>query len=154
MDSVIDLFRLGGPFMPWVFVASLAMVPPVFLLLVLSSFARLAHWQLGAVRLAVIGVGLGCLLPLLFGLVGTGYGLVMALAAVEHAAPSMKQEMMAAGISVAMYTTWFGAGCTGVLLIPTVASNFIYRSRRQGSLVPDDASSGRSEARNEGSATH
>ena len=154
MDSVIDLFRLGGPFMLVVFVASLAMVPPVFLLLVLSIVARVAHWPARAVRLAVIGVGLGCLLPLLLGLVGTGYGLVMASAAIENVDPSMKQEMMTAGISLAMYTTWFGAGCTGVLLLPTVASNFIYRSRRQDSPVPDDASSERSEARNEGSATH
>ena len=153
MDSVIDLFRLGGPFMLVVFVASLAMVPPVFLLLVLSIVARVAHWPARAVRLAVIGVGLGCLLPLLLGLVGTGYGLVMASAAIENVDPSMKQEMMTAGISLAMYTTWFGAGCTGVLLLPTVASNFIYRSRRQDSPVPDDVSSGRSEARNEGSAT-
>ena len=154
MDSVIDLFRLGGPFMPLVFVASLAMVPPVFLLLVLSIVARLAHWPSWAVRLAVIGVGLGCLLPLLLGLVGTGYGLVQAFSVVENADPSMKQEMLTAGISLAMYTTWFGAGCTCALLLPTVASNFVYRPRHEHSPVPDDASSERSEARNEGSATH
>ena len=48
----INIFGfLGGPFMYGVFVVSLAMVPHVFLLLVLSIVARLAHWPSWGVRL-------------------------------------------------------------------------------------------------------
>ena len=44
----------------------------------------------------------------LTGLLGTIQGLVQAFAAVANADPSKKQEMLANGISIAMYTTAFG----------------------------------------------
>jgi biopolymer transport protein ExbB/TolQ len=52
----------------------------------------------------------------LTGLLGTIQGLVLAFAAVANADPSMKQEMLANGISMAMYTTAFGL----VVAIPII----------------------------------
>jgi biopolymer transport protein ExbB len=61
----------------------------------------------------------------LTGLLGTIQGLVLAFAAVANADPSMKQEMLANGISMAMYTTAFGL----VVAIPTMIAHSIISNR-------------------------
>jgi len=61
----------------------------------------------------------------LTGLLGTIQGLVLAFAAVANADPSMKQEMLANGISMAMYTTAFGL----VVAIPTMVAHSIISNR-------------------------
>jgi biopolymer transport protein ExbB len=57
----------------------------------------------------------------LTGLLGTISGLVIAFKAVATAAPEEKQQMLAQGISVAMYTTAFGL----VVAIPTMIAHSI-----------------------------
>ncbi len=61
----------------------------------------------------------------LTGLLGTISGLVLAFQAVATAAPEEKQAMLAAGISVAMYTTAFGL----VVAIPTMVAHSIITNR-------------------------
>jgi biopolymer transport protein ExbB/TolQ len=61
----------------------------------------------------------------LTGLLGTIQGLVLAFAAVANADPSMKQEMLANGISMAMYTTAFGL----VVAIPTMVAHSVISNR-------------------------
>jgi biopolymer transport protein ExbB len=52
----------------------------------------------------------------LLGLLGTIVGLISAFAALENAAPEDRQRLLAAGISLAMYTTAFGL----IVAIPTM----------------------------------
>ncbi len=61
------------------------------------------------------------LCTIIVGLLGTVSGLIAAFRAVATATPEYKQVMMAAGISVALYTTWlslavafFGALANGI----------------------------------------
>ena len=61
----------------------------------------------------------------LTGLLGTIQGLVLAFAAVANADPSMKQEMLANGNPMAMYTTAFGL----VVAIPTMVAHSIISNR-------------------------
>ncbi len=61
----------------------------------------------------------------LTGLLGTISGLVIAFKAVATAAPEEKQQMLAQGISVAMYTTAFGL----VVAIPTMICHSIIANR-------------------------
>jgi len=61
----------------------------------------------------------------LLGLLGTISGLVQAFKAVATAAPEEKQTMLAAGISVAMYTTAFGL----VVAIPIMICHSIISNR-------------------------
>ncbi len=61
----------------------------------------------------------------LVGLLGTISGLVMAFKAVATAAPEEKQTMLAAGISVAMYTTAFGL----IVAIPVMICHSIITNR-------------------------
>ena len=61
----------------------------------------------------------------LVGLLGTISGLVTAFKAVATAAPEEKQTMLAAGISVAMYTTAFGL----IVAIPTMICHSIITNR-------------------------
>jgi len=61
----------------------------------------------------------------LTGLLGTIQGLVQAFAAVANADPSQKQEMLANGISIAMYTTAFGL----VVAIPTMVAHSVISNR-------------------------
>ncbi|MCP4872673.1 MAG: MotA/TolQ/ExbB proton channel family protein [Proteobacteria bacterium] len=61
----------------------------------------------------------------LTGLLGTISGLVIAFKAVATAAPEEKQQMLAQGISVAMYTTAFGL----VVAIPTMIAHSIITNR-------------------------
>jgi len=61
----------------------------------------------------------------LTGLLGTISGLVIAFKAVATAAPEEKQQMLAQGISVAMYTTAFGL----VVAIPTMIAHSIIANR-------------------------
>ena len=61
----------------------------------------------------------------LTGLLGTISGLVIAFKAVATAAPEEKQQMLAQGISVAMYTTAFGL----VVAIPTMIAHSVITNR-------------------------
>jgi biopolymer transport protein ExbB/TolQ len=61
----------------------------------------------------------------LLGLLGTISGLVQAFKAVAAASPETKQTMLAAGISVAMYTTAFGL----VVAIPIMIAHSIIENR-------------------------
>jgi biopolymer transport protein ExbB/TolQ len=61
----------------------------------------------------------------LVGLLGTISGLVLAFKAVASASPETKQTLLAAGISVAMYTTAFGL----VVAIPTMICHSIISQR-------------------------
>ncbi len=61
----------------------------------------------------------------LLGLLGTISGLVQAFKAVAAASPETKQTMLAAGISVAMYTTAFGL----VVAIPIMICHSIIENR-------------------------
>ncbi len=61
----------------------------------------------------------------LIGLLGTISGLVTAFKAVASASPETKQTLLAAGISVAMYTTAFGL----VVAIPTMICHSIISNR-------------------------
>ena len=61
----------------------------------------------------------------LTGLLGTISGLVIAFKAVATAAPEEKQQMLAQGISVAMYTTAFGL----VVAIPVMIAHSIISNR-------------------------
>lgn len=61
----------------------------------------------------------------LLGLLGTIQGLIQAFDAVSHATPETKQVLLAQGISVAMYTTFFGL----VVAIPTVMMQALLQSR-------------------------
>ena len=61
----------------------------------------------------------------LIGLLGTISGLVTAFKAVASASPETKQTLLAAGISVAMYTTAFGL----VVAIPTMVCHSIISNR-------------------------
>jgi biopolymer transport protein ExbB/TolQ len=61
----------------------------------------------------------------LTGLLGTISGLVIAFKAVATAAPEEKQQMLASGISVAMYTTAFGL----VVAIPTIIAHSVITNR-------------------------
>jgi len=61
----------------------------------------------------------------LTGLLGTISGLVIAFKAVATAAPEEKQQMLAQGISVAMYTTAFGL----VVAIPTMIAHSVISNR-------------------------
>ena len=61
----------------------------------------------------------------LLGLLGTISGLVTAFKAVAAASPETKQTMLAAGISVAMYTTAFGL----VVAIPVMICHSIIANR-------------------------
>jgi biopolymer transport protein ExbB/TolQ len=68
----------------------------------------------------------------LTGLLGTIMGLVQAFDAVAHASAEMKQTLLAAGISVAMYTTAGGL----IVAIPTlIAHSFI--STRTNKILDD-----------------
>jgi len=68
----------------------------------------------------------------LTGLLGTISGLVLAFKAVGAAAAADKQEMLANGISVAMYTTAFGL----VVAIPTMICHSIIENRTKN-LIQD-----------------
>jgi biopolymer transport protein ExbB len=57
----------------------------------------------------------------LLGLLGTIQGLVQAFEAVADAPPELKQARLAAGISVALYTTFFGL----VVAIPTLLAQAV-----------------------------
>jgi biopolymer transport protein ExbB/TolQ len=70
-------------------------------------------------------IGMWANVATLTGLLGTIQGLVLAFAAVANADPSMKQEMLANGISMAMYTTAFGL----VVAIPTMVAHSIISNR-------------------------
>ena len=61
----------------------------------------------------------------LTGLLGTIMGLVQAFDAVAHASAEMKQTLLAAGISVAMYTTAGGL----IVAIPTLIAHSIITTR-------------------------
>lgn len=61
----------------------------------------------------------------LLGLLGTISGLVQAFKAVAAASPETKQTMLAAGISVAMYTTAFGL----VVAIPVMICHSVIENR-------------------------
>ena len=63
----------------------------------------------------------------LIGLLGTISGLVTAFQAVASASPETKQTLLAAGISVAMYTTAFGL----VVAIPTMIAHSIISNSTQ-----------------------
>ena len=68
----------------------------------------------------------------LLGLLGTIAGLIAAFSAVASADPSQKQQLLAQGISAAMYTTAFGL----IVAIPTL---FIYGffSNKANSIIDD-----------------
>ena len=68
----------------------------------------------------------------LLGLLGTIWGLIMAFQAVATAPPEMKQTMLAAGISVAMYTTAAGL----MVAIPTLLIHSII-SNRSNKILDD-----------------
>ena len=61
----------------------------------------------------------------LLGLLGTILGLIAAFSGVADAAASEKQEILSAGISVAMFTTAFGL----VVAIPSMAGFYILNNR-------------------------
>jgi len=61
----------------------------------------------------------------LLGLLGTILGLIAAFAGVADAAAAEKQEILSAGISVAMFTTAFGL----VVAIPSMAGFYILNNR-------------------------
>lgn len=61
----------------------------------------------------------------LLGLLGTIIGLISAFAGVADAAASEKQEILSAGISVAMFTTAFGL----VVAIPSMAGYYLLNNR-------------------------
>ena len=61
----------------------------------------------------------------LLGLLGTIMGLIQAFEAVAHASAEMKQTLLAAGISVAMYTTAGGL----IVAIPTLILHAIILAR-------------------------
>ncbi|TCS40215.1 MotA/TolQ/ExbB proton channel family protein [Reinekea marinisedimentorum] len=61
----------------------------------------------------------------LLGLLGTIIGLISAFAGVADAAASEKQEILSAGISVAMFTTAFGL----VVAIPSMAGFYLLNNR-------------------------
>lgn len=61
----------------------------------------------------------------LTGLLGTIMGLVQAFDAVAHASAEMKQTLLAAGISVAMYTTAGGL----IVAIPTLVAHSLIQTR-------------------------
>lgn len=66
----------------------------------------------------------------LMGLLGTIHGLIISFAAVAQADPSMKQQMLANGISVSMYTTALGL----VVAIPAMIF-YSFLVSRQNQLV-------------------
>lgn len=61
----------------------------------------------------------------LLGLLGTIIGLISAFAGVAEASAAMKQEILSAGISVAMFTTAFGL----VVAIPSMAGFYLLNNR-------------------------
>jgi biopolymer transport protein ExbB/TolQ len=61
----------------------------------------------------------------LLGLLGTIIGLISAFAGVADAAASEKQEILSAGISVAMFTTAFGL----VVAIPSMSGYYLLNNR-------------------------
>ncbi|MGC9324269.1 MAG: MotA/TolQ/ExbB proton channel family protein [Desulfomonilia bacterium] len=61
----------------------------------------------------------------LLGLLGTIFGLITAFQGVSNASESMKQEILANGISVAMLTTAFGL----IVAIPCLAGYYILNNR-------------------------
>ena len=61
----------------------------------------------------------------LLGLLGTIVGLITAFRGVSHASAAMKQEILAHGISVAMFTTAFGL----VVAIPCLIGFYILNNR-------------------------
>ena len=68
----------------------------------------------------------------LLGLLGTIAGLIMAFSAVAAADPSQKQQMLASGISAAMYTTAFGL----IVAIPTLLLYGVF-STKVNSILDD-----------------
>jgi biopolymer transport protein ExbB/TolQ len=66
----------------------------------------------------------------LLGLLGTIHGLILSFAAVEQADPAMKQQLLAHGISVSMYTTALGLA----VAIPAMVF-FSILTARQNQLI-------------------
>lgn len=66
----------------------------------------------------------------LMGLLGTIHGLILSFQAVAAADPSMKQQLLASGISVSMYTTALGL----VVAIPAMVA-YSFLSTRQNALT-------------------
>lgn len=73
----------------------------------------------------------------LLGLLGTITGLIQAFKAVASADPSQKQEMLAAGISVAMNTTAMGLSCAIPIMI-----TFSILNAKKDSILTDCAENG------------
>jgi biopolymer transport protein ExbB/TolQ len=73
----------------------------------------------------------------LLGLLGTIQGIILAFDAVAYADPSQKQTLLAAGISVAMYTTAMGLAAA----IPIMIS-FSVLNARKDKILTDCAENG------------
>ena len=66
----------------------------------------------------------------LLGLLGTIFGLIKAFAGVGLASAAQKQEILAKGISIAMFTTAFGL----IIAIPSILT-FTYLQNKQNSMI-------------------
>jgi len=86
--------------------------------------------QLPRVQVRTGYIGMIANVATLLGLLGTIFGLIMAFKSVGEASAAMKQELLAKGISVAMFTTAFGL----MVAIPAMAA-FSFITARQTKLM-------------------
>ena len=82
--------------------------------------------QLPRVQVRTGYIGMIANVATLLGLLGTIFGLIMAFKSVGEATAAMKQELLAKGISVAMFTTAFGL----IVAIPSMVAFSILTARQ------------------------
>ena len=107
MNFVMNSMQMGGPVMYLLLMVG-------FVHLVLCAVETVTRGRYRLMPLLIAGIASAVLL----GLLGTVQGLVMAFKAVGSASPSLKQQMLAMGISVSLYTSMLGlfvamVGCWG-----------------------------------------
>ena len=115
MQELVHGFSQGGPFMFVLLLAGLLHTMMVFTQLGLSK-------KIDLMPLLWAGL-LGIILT---GMLGSVSGMIQAFKAVAMASPEMKQSLLAAGVSISLYTTWFSlflaaigcffTGVTGVVV--------------------------------------
>ena len=131
IESILEAFRLGGPWMYVILLADVMLAAVVLGSLCVAVGARLGNKDGRFARIFSVCTALACFIPMGAGALAMAAGYALVHKASQAAAPGMVDVMLNSGHAVAVIPMKFGGFSTLLLLLP-VAGAFFLAPRKEG----------------------
>ena len=130
IESIIEAFRFGGPWMYVILLADVMLAAAVLGSLCVAVGTRLGSKHGRFARIFSVCTALACFVPMGTGALAMAAGYALVHKASQAAAPDMVDVMLDSGYAVAVIPMKFGGFSTLLLLLP-VAGAFFLASRKE-----------------------